>query len=129
MNELEEAFGGPLTMPPPIDAWPPAEEMIPELLQTIVDFCDPLAVILFGSFARGDQRPDSDVDLLVVMPRLDDKRVCRDHIRRAVAHLPVSKDIIVTTPDEIQRYGDVVGTILYPALREGKILYDRRNQE
>jgi len=35
------------------------------------------------------------------------------------------KDIIVVTPDEVERYRDVVGGIIYPALREGRVLYER----
>ena len=46
-------------------------------------------------------------------------------IRRALADLPVCKDIVVTTPEEITRRGDLIGTVLRPALREGKVLYER----
>ena len=46
-------------------------------------------------------------------------------IRRALADLPVCKDIVVTTPEEIIRRGDLIGTVLRPALREGKVLYER----
>jgi hypothetical protein len=46
-------------------------------------------------------------------------------MRRALGDLPVSKDVIVTTPEEIDRRGDLVGTVLRPALREGRVLYER----
>jgi hypothetical protein len=68
------------------------------------------------------------VDLLVVVPHTDDKRALVAEIRRAVVHLPVAKDIIVATPDDVRRYGKIVGTVLYPALRDGKVLYDRGSQ-
>jgi hypothetical protein len=54
-----------------------------------------------------------------------DKRKAAIDIRRKLSDLPVGKDIVVTTPDEIERRGDLVGTLLRPALREGKVLYER----
>ena len=53
------------------------------------------------------------------------KRMAAVAIRRALADLPVCKDIVVTTPEEITRRGDLIGTVLRPALREGKVLYER----
>ena len=100
-------------------------EYIPTLTERIIAHCDPVRIILFGSFARGEAGPDSDVDLLVVLPEVEDKRKAAIEIRRKLSDLPVGKDIIVTTPEEIARRGDLVGTILRPALREGKVLYER----
>jgi uncharacterized protein len=62
--------------------------------------------------------------LLVVLPEVANKRQAAVAIRRALADLPVTKDIVVTTPEEIARRGDLVGTVLRPALREGKVLYE-----
>jgi predicted nucleotidyltransferase len=100
-------------------------ELIASITEQIVRNFSPLRIILFGSQARGDAAPGSDVDLLVVLPEVIDKRKAAIDIRRVLAHLPVSKDIIVATPQEIARWGDVVGTVLRPALREGKVLYER----
>ena len=98
-------------------------DWIAVMTERIVTQFDPLRIILFGSYARGQQTPDSDVDVLVVMPQAPDKRRLAIEIRQSLADVPLSKDIIVTTPDEIERRGDLVGTILRPALREGKALY------
>jgi predicted nucleotidyltransferase len=100
-------------------------ELIPFLTDRIIRRFDPLRIILFGSHARGQAGPDSDIDLLVVFPEVEDKRKAAIEIRRALADLPVGKDIIVTTPAEIARRGDLIGTILRPALRDGKVLYER----
>ncbi|MDZ7292301.1 MAG: nucleotidyltransferase domain-containing protein [candidate division KSB1 bacterium] len=85
----------------------------------------PLQIILFGSQARGDAGPMSDIDLLVVLAQVTDKRGVAVEIRRALTDFLIGKDIIVTTPDEIARRGDLVGTVLRPAIREGKVIYER----
>ena len=101
------------------------DELIAAMTDRIVNGFDPLRVILFGSHARGEAGPGSDVDLLVALADVSDKRKATVEIREALADLPVFKDIIVTTPDEIANRGTLVGTVLRPALREGKIIYER----
>ena len=101
-------------------------DTIAEAVDRIVRRFDPERVILFGSRARGDHRPDSDIDLLVVLSACDNKREASIAMLSAMNGLLVSVDVIVTTPDEIARWGDFVGTVLRPALREGKVLYARR---
>jgi len=100
-------------------------DLIQTMTDRIVQDFNPLRIILFGSYARGDAGPESDIDLLVVFPQVANKRLAAVAIRRTLADLPVCKDIIVTTPEEIARRGDLVGTVLRPALREGKVLYER----
>ena len=99
------------------------EEIIAEMTRRIVERFDPLQVILFGSHARGDAHADSDVDLLVVFPEVENNRQMRIDIRGALRDLPVAKDIIVATPDEIHRAQHRFGTILKPAVREGRVLF------
>jgi predicted nucleotidyltransferase len=102
-----------------------AEEKIRQMVQRIVDRFHPERIILFGSYARGNAGPDSDVDLLVVMPLAGSRREQAIDIRVALAGMGLPKDVIVVTPEEVERDRDVVGTVIYPALREGKVLYER----
>jgi predicted nucleotidyltransferase len=100
-------------------------ECITVMMDRIVRDCHPLKIILFGSHARGEAGPESDLDLLVVLPEVASRRQSAVKIRCLLTDLPVPKDIVVTTPEEIARRGDLVGTVLRPALREGKVLYER----
>ena len=98
-------------------------DYIPEMVRRIVEAVHPLQVILFGSHARGDARPDSDVDLLVVMPDGSDLRRAWDEAYGSLSGMGIPKDIVITSPTEIARRGHIAGLILRPALREGKILH------
>ena len=102
-----------------------SETLIETMVNRIVGRFEPARVILFGSHARGTAVEDSDVDLLVVMADVANKRQAAVQMRRALGDLPVSKDIVVTTPDEISRRGHVVGSVLHAALREGTVVYER----
>jgi predicted nucleotidyltransferase len=101
------------------------EQAIETMVERLVDRFDPDQIILFGSQARGTARPGSDVDLLVIMPVTGSKRARQLEMRMALHDIAVPKDIILATPDEVVRRRDIVGTIIRPALREGKVLYAR----
>ena len=102
-----------------------SETIVDTMVERIVARFQPSRILLFGSRARGTDNRWSDVDLLVVMEEVTDKRRAAVAMRRVLADLLVSKDIVVTTPDEIARRGKIVGTVLYSALREGKVVYER----
>lgn len=101
------------------------EQVIPAIVERIVRELKPLRIILFGSYARGQAERGSDVDLLVVLDYVDDRREVQGAIESALEGLDAPKDVIVVTPDEIARRGRVIGTVLEPALREGRVLYRR----
>jgi predicted nucleotidyltransferase len=102
------------------------DEIIAEMTRRIVEQFDPLQVILFGSHARGDANADSDVDLLVVFPEVENNRTVAVAILSLLRGLGVPKDVVVTTLAEIAARGRLIGSVLEPALREGRILYERR---
>ena len=68
-----------------------SNELISTMTERIVRDFNPVQILLFGSYARGDAHPQSDVDLLVVFSEYADKRKTAVDIRRALADLPVGK--------------------------------------
>ncbi len=101
------------------------DAMINEMVKRLVERCAPEQIILFGSHARGTARPDGDVDLLVITPVSGSKRAKQVETRVALHDIHVPKDIIVVTLEEVVRKREIVGTVIRPALREGKTLYVR----
>lgn len=106
------------TSPPTTPDW------LPTIVERIVHRFAPVRIILFGSRARGQARPDSDLDLLVVLPEAPDRRRAAVEIMRVLRDLPVSKDIIVTTPEHLAQRGQVNGLVYKTALAEGKVIYE-----
>ena len=86
----------------------------------------PEQVILFGSYARGDQREGSDVDLLVVMPAANQSSLAL-RIRLALPS-PFALDLIVRTPKRLQRGLAEGDWFLREILETGKVLYETSNR-
>ncbi len=105
--------------------WTVTPAKIGRMVKRIVRRFDPEQVILFGSQARGDAGPDSDVDLLVVMDFEGSAFEKGLEVVLALHDFLIPKDIIVTTPEAFAWRKDIVGTIEWPAAREGKVLYAR----
>lgn len=104
----------------------PLRDVVPSIVADIVAAAHPAQVILFGSVARGEEGPDSDLDFLVVLDRLDPAERARlmGRIRFAInAHAPI--DIFVTDLEEFDRRKDVNGSMLYWPAREGEVVYER----
>ena len=102
-----------------------AAAAIDAMVRAIVEHVSPEKVILFGSHARGSAGPDSDVDLLVVLRDVTNPRSKAKELYLLLAESGIPKDIVVVTPEEVAAYRDVPGTLIKPALLEGKVLYER----
>ncbi|MDZ7305363.1 MAG: nucleotidyltransferase domain-containing protein [candidate division KSB1 bacterium] len=101
----------------------PDEQKLQELVQRIVDAVHPLRIILFGSAARGDMGPNSDLDVLVVMPDGVHRRKTAQSIYRHLRGFGFAKDIVVVTQNDIERHRSNPYLIIKPALDEGRELY------
>ncbi len=110
---------------PPLDNPPVTAETLEEVVRRILAAGSPLRIVLFGSSARGEARPGSDLDVLIVeessLPRY--KRAAR-YLRALVGVFP-AKDVVVWTPQEIEAWSQVPNAFVTTALREGKTLYAR----
>jgi predicted nucleotidyltransferase len=104
----------------------PVKRAIGSMVRTIVEQFAPERIIFFRCHARGTTGPDSDVDLLVVMPVQGSKRDQTVKILSALQRVDIPMDLIVTTPEDFAWRKDVTGTIEYPAVHEGKVLYARK---
>ena len=93
-----------------------------EIVARIVRVAQPQKIILFGSAARGNARPDSDIDLLVVKDGVK-RRALAGLIYRSLIGVGRAIDIVVASSDDIERYGNSPSLFLYPALREGRVIY------
>jgi predicted nucleotidyltransferase len=101
-------------------------EWVPVIVENIVRAAGPVQVLLFGSVARGDDGPDSDIDVMVLLDSLDyAKRHDVEADLRSAIHAPVPVQVFVTDERECQRRKDVIGSMHYWPLREGRVVYAR----
>ena len=98
-------------------------KVIEQLVRHIVETVQPLRIILFGSAARGEMGPDSDIDVLAVMPEGVHRRHTAQLLYRQIRGLGVPFDILVATPDDLEKHKDNIGLIYQSILREGREVY------
>ena len=101
----------------------PDAAVVGELVRRIVEVVQPLRIVLFGSAARGELGPNSDLDVLVVMPNGVHRRKTAQQIYRNMWGLGCAKDIIVVTQGDVKEHGSDPYMIIRSALEEGRELY------
>ncbi len=99
------------------------EKLLKEIVRRIVTVAKPEKIILFGSAARGEMGPNSDVDLLVVKRGKYHRRRVTGQIYRNMFGVGQAVDVIVVTPEEVERYHDTHCLVIKPALQEGREIY------
>ena len=100
------------------------QEVLDEIVRRIVEVAQPEQIILFGSAARDEMGPHSDVDLLVVKSGIHRRKLTQAIYMRLFG-VGRAVDVVVVTPEDIERYKDSFALVIQPALREGRVVYAR----
>ena len=100
-------------------------ELLQEVTRTIVERFHPRRIVLFGSHARGEAGPDSDLDLFVEMESSQPPPERAIAISAVFGLRPWPLDLVVYTPQEVARLKGRSGTLLSVIEKEGKVLYER----
>jgi predicted nucleotidyltransferase len=101
------------------------EALLQQVVQRTVGAFAPEQVILFGSQAEGRSTQNSDLDLLVIMPRRLSLRARLARTRGLFRDLPLPVQVITISRRDFERTRDVVGGIAYPAAKYGRVVYDQ----
>jgi len=98
-------------------------KVVDHLVKRIVEEVHPLKIIIFGSAARNEMKPDSDIDMLIVMPDGTHRRRTAQMLYRKIRGAGAPFDILVATPDDLEKHKDNIGLIYRSILQEGKVVY------
>ena len=98
------------------------QSTLDEIVRRVVEAVEPERIVLFGSAARGEMDRHSDIDLLVVKAGAH-KRDMTGVIYRNLRGVGAAVDVVVVTPDDIDRYKDSHALVIKPALRDGRVVY------
>jgi len=93
--------------------------------QSLATIFNPDKIILFGSYARGTANKFSDVDLLIVADRFENRRQTVIKMYETLASFGLPSDIVLLNKEEFEEDKNIPGTIARPAWQEGRILYER----
>jgi len=99
------------------------QENIQQLVKEIVQAVKPQKIILFGSFARKEAKPESDIDVLVVMKDGTHRRKTARHLYEVIHGVEKPFDILVSTPTFLEEHQNNIGLIYHRILEEGKLIY------
>lgn len=100
------------------------QHTLQQIINRIIATSKPKRIIVFGSYGRGDANEGSDLDLMVIQPKVENKYDEMIRLHEAVGKVGVGVDILVYSEAEFNRRSQVPGTVLYWARKEGKALYE-----
>jgi predicted nucleotidyltransferase len=101
----------------------PDPAALEEILRRIVKVAEPERVVMFGSAARGDMGPNSDIDLLVVKAGDYHRGRLTEDIYMSLFGIGRAVDVVVVTPEDVERYRDCHAAVIAPAVAEGRTIH------
>jgi predicted nucleotidyltransferase len=119
LDGIEDSMTQTLTFPVVTGA------LLDDIVGRILSAGSPEKIVLFGSRSRGEARPDSDLDLLIIEESGVPRHRRAGRYRMALLGLFPAKDIVVWTPSEVAAWRDVPNAFITTILAEGKVLYER----
>jgi predicted nucleotidyltransferase len=108
---------------PPSSHQSVSPRVLKDIIARVVAAARPEKIILFGSAARGTMGPNSDVDLMVVKGGKFDRGKLTTAIYHHLYGADSAVDVVIVTPEEVERYRNTPCLVIYPALREGRVVY------
>ncbi len=102
------------------------QEQIESVVQVIVEGYEPMKIILFGSYAYGHPTKDSDLDLLIIKDGEASGIQRNRRVRNILKDFSIPIDVIVKSSQEFDMLKDVIGTVIYPANKYGKVVYEQK---
>ena len=100
-----------------------SQRTIQEAVELLRKAANPVRIILFGSYARGDMNETSDLDFLVVEKEIKARRMETVHLRDVLSPLRIPVDVLVVSEKSYNEWKDAPGTVIYEAAIEGKVVY------
>ena len=100
------------------------KKTLQNIIQRIVEVAHPDRIVMFGSAARGEMGPHSDIDLLVIKKGARNPRDIAAKIYMQLYGVGIAVDIIVVSQEQVEKYRDSPYLVIYPATRDGVVVYD-----
>src|SRR5262245_2314536 len=100
----------------------PDSRVVSDIVKRVVKAAHPERIIMFGSAARGEMGPNSDIDLLVIKRGKFNRRRVMESIYQNLRGASMAVDAVVVTPEDVELYRDTHCLVICPALKEGKVV-------
>ncbi|MDD1729413.1 MAG: nucleotidyltransferase domain-containing protein [Methanospirillum sp.] len=101
--------------------------VVDEIVRRILSIIHPEKIILFGSYAKGNQTQDSDIDILIIMNSTLPRHKRSIPLYRALMDIHIPQDILVYTPKEVAEWAEVSSSFITSSLQSGIVLYDKNS--